>query len=147
MQKNKRFWYLDKESQQTLRKNIVSYLLYGPVLYLNKRFYTIEEVNELNRDEMAERFYRSDRSIEDIREKCDRNEINYYELLDDMAAYIDLKLPGAWLRKKSYKENGDRIFYRGIEQVPGAVFKWPENYDIEKLMILSLKSINNQPTQ
>ena len=90
------FSYLKNENQREIRKSIVGYLLYGSALYQGKRLLTLQEINEINRDELAEKFYYdSQQRIESIRQMCDDGLINRSKLLDEIAMYIDLKLPSA----------------------------------------------------
>lgn len=135
MSKESKFWYLNKEEQNNLRKSIVNYLLYSPVLYRNHSVIPIQEVNKIDREKLADVIYREHRDLLAIRELCDRHEIKQPELLEDMADYIDLKLPSVWQRKKAYLENGSQILYTGIENVPEAVFQSQENYMFDKLII------------
>ena len=145
MQKNKLFSYLSKEEEKELRKLIVGYLLYGPALYQGNRMVTIQELNDMSRDEMAEQFYyNTTQLLEDIRRRSDEGIINRFKVLDEIAMYMDLKMPSAWMRKKAYKETKTHPPYKGIENIPEAVFKWPENYEIDKLIVQNTPIPNEQ---
>lgn len=139
MSKESKFWYLNKEEQNNLRRSVVNYLLYSPVLYRNHSVIPIEEVNRIDRGKLAEAVYREHRDLAALRELCERHEIKQDELLDDISNYIDLKLPSVWQRKKAYLEKGEQAKYSGIENVPGAVFQTQENYLFDKLIVQATK--------
>ena len=139
MSKESKFWYLNKEEQNNLRRSIVNYLLYSPVLYRNHSVIPIEEVNRIDRDKLADAVYREHRDLAALRELCDKREIKQYELLEDIANYIDLKLPSVWQRKKAYLEKGEQAKYSGIENVPGAIFQTQENYMFDKLIVKAIE--------
>ncbi|MDP3442264.1 MAG: hypothetical protein Q8T08_05325 [Ignavibacteria bacterium] len=105
---------------------------------------TIQEVNELNRRVMAEEMIPFCLEMLSIREKYERKEIIFNDLVDDIAAYIDLKLPSAWIRRNAFQATGERLSYGGIEKIPGAIFQNTDNYRVDQF-IVQATSTKRQP--
>lgn len=149
MSKNnlKRFECLDRETQRDLRKYIVWYLLHSPILYSGDALMTVEQLNEANREKVAEHFYNTCNGLNVLRQACDLEEVDYYQLIDDIACYVDLKMPPCLYKKQMMKQckaqriNYDDHYkshpYLGIETLPGATFKFAENYQIDKVITAS----------
>ncbi len=137
-----RFNDLTIEEARILKRTIVNYLNFSPALYVDNRVMTVEEINALNRDEMARIFFDSQSGLEKYKDLIDQELINPDELMDDIACYIDLKIPKAWhfktlkrksiASKKDYRKMANENPYIDISIVPGAKFKYSENYIAEK---------------
>lgn len=140
MKKIQRFSYLSREQVQNIRKGIVSYLIYGPSLIKKGKVIAIQEVNKLDRLELAEKMLNESIELSIFRDLIEKREVDEYDLLDDIADYIDLKLPSTWLRKKNYTETGSIVSYNGIENIPDAIFQKNENYQIDKLIVEASKN-------
>jgi len=147
MNKNKRFQYLDREKSRVLRKDIVGWLVYTPALYKNTVLMTVNDINEVSRSDLAEMFLKQSIRAEWLKQLCDEGKLDHKEVLDDIACYIDLKLPACLYKKMMFRKcKLEGILfepyyknhaYMGIHCLPGALFKWSENYLNDRAIIIT----------
>lgn len=103
----------------------------------NKALQGIGYVNKINRYELAKIFLESNPDI------C-KADISEEILLEDIAQYIDLKIPlhyWIYLQKAIYgdslKYNDYVSSYDGIQTIPGLVFRYSVNYELEPKLLYS----------
>lgn len=137
------FDYYDESSIKGLKTVIGSFVSHNIEWYKNGDLISVSEVNNLNRIKLAEHFLKKrtyNGKYKTLGFYKVTRDFEEYELINDIAQFIDLKIPfHYWIRlyenNTGRKEDRTEIkkFYKGIDTIEGLEFIYEDNYILESI--------------
>ncbi|MDS0527601.1 hypothetical protein NNC19_18075 [Clostridium sp. SHJSY1] len=144
------FDYYDESSIRGIKTVLGTFVSHNIEWFKDGELISVDEVNNLDRMKLAEAFinkrtyngkydfgtwYNKIRDFED------------YELMNDVAQFIDLKIPQHYFVRIYEKEKGERVDrtyvraeYKGIDSIDALEFLYTDNYILEESRYIYTKN-------
>lgn len=143
------FDYLNERKKKGIKISIGQWLGREFRKIIKEQGLEVEIVNNIDRMKLAEKFVDSTIGkhtfIDFKRWYWGKRDYERYEIENDIAKFIDLKIPKNYYvcLKESIGEEYIKGEYKGIDTVDGIRFIYEENYELEKLVLKATEGLTN----